>query len=313
MSLGCYITPTAVLKEEETEARCSTIERDQDRDPRLHIFNAQNHHRMKSPVKVIINGIDLYFIDSGTPSHKVVVFVHGFPFSHEMWKQQIDLLEKDYRVIAYDLRGHGTSGIGDGQYTLEFFVDDLIGLLDHLRIERAILCGLSIGGYIALRAVERNPERVEGLILCDTQSEADSNEARLKRAATIRTVKTNGVNAYAEGLVKAVFAPQSITAKAEAVKRIKETIQSNSSLGICGTLLALAVRTDTTASLPNIKVPTLILVGEHDTVTPPRTSQEMHDKIPNSEFHVISNAAHMSNLENPGEFDRYLLDFLKRL
>ncbi len=256
--------------------------------------------------------IDLYFIDSGNPSQKAIVFIHGFPFSHEMWNQQIDLLKKNYRVIAYDLRGHGSSGIGDGQYAFELFVDDLIGLLDHLKIGRAVLCGLSIGGYIVLRAVERSPERVEGLILCDTQSEADSDEAKIKRAASIKAVKTDGVNAYAEGFVKAVFAPQSITAKTEVVKRIKEIIQSNSSLGICGTLLALAGRTDTTASLPSVKVPTLILVGEHDTITPPRASQEMHDKIPNSEFHVISNAAHMSNLENPDEFDKYVLDFLKK-
>jgi 3-oxoadipate enol-lactonase len=264
-------------------------------------------------MKVVINGIDLYFTDSGTPSRKTIVFIHGFPFSHETWDRQVDLLEMDYRVIAYDLRGHGNSGIGDGQYALEFFVDDLIGLLDHLKIGRAVLCGLSIGGYIALRAVERSPERVEGLILCDTQSEADSNEARLRRAATIRAVKTNGVNAYAEELVEALFAPQSITAKDEVVKKIIETIQSNSSLGICGTLLALAGRTDTTASIPSVKVPTLILVGEHDKVTPPLASQKMHDKIPNSEFHIIPNAAHMSNLENPDEFDKYLLDFLKRL
>jgi 3-oxoadipate enol-lactonase len=228
-----------------------------------------------------------------------------------MWNQQIDLLKNDYRMIAYDLRGHGSSGVGDGQYAFEFFIDDLIGLLDFLKIGRATLCGLSIGGYIALRAVERNPERVEGLILCDTQSEPDSNEAKLRRAASIKAVKTNGVNAYAEGLVKALFAPQSISTKADVVERIKETIRSNSSLGICGTLLALAGRTDTTTSLPGIKVPTCIIVGEHDTITPPRVSQEMHDKIPNSEFHVISNAAHMSNLENPEAFNKHLFDFLK--
>lgn len=263
-------------------------------------------------MKAAINALDLYFIDSGNPSQRAIVFIHGFPFTHEMWNQQIDLLKEDYRVIAYDLRGHGSSGIGDGQYAFEFFVDDLIGLLDHLKVGKAVLCGLSIGGYIALRAVERIPERVEGLILCDTQSEADSDEAKIKRAASIKAIKTNGVNAYAEGLVKAVFAPQSITTKAEVVKRVKEIVQSNSSLGICATLLALAGRTDTTASLPSVKVPTLILVGEHDTIAPPRASQEMHNKIPNSEFHVISNAAHMSNLENPDEFDKYVLDFLKR-
>jgi 3-oxoadipate enol-lactonase len=260
-----------------------------------------------------INGIDSYFIDAGNPTAQPVVLIHGFPFSHEMWNQQIELLKKDYRVIAYDVRGHGRSGVADGQYTIEFFVDDLIGLMDHLKIEKAVICGLSMGGYVALRAVERNPERLQALILCDTQSIADSNEGKLKRAASIRSIRTNGVNAFAEGFVKAVFAPASLSTKLDKVEMITKIIQSNSSLGICGTLLALAARTDTTASLTGINVPTLILVGEHDALTPPRASQEMNEKIPNSEFHIIANAAHMSNLENPEAFDGHLRNFLANL
>src|SRR2546427_11481610 len=102
-------------------------------------------------MNVSINGIDSYFIDAGDPTAQPVVLIHGFPFSHEMWNQQIELLKKDYRVIAYDVRGHGRSGVADGQYTIEFFVDDLIGLMDHLKIEKAVMCGLSMGGYVALR------------------------------------------------------------------------------------------------------------------------------------------------------------------
>ena len=258
-------------------------------------------------------GVNCYYVDAGDPAATAVVLIHGFPFSHEMWNQQIELLRRDYRVIAYDLRGHGRSGVAEGQYTLEFFVDDLIGLMDHLKITRAVLCGLSMGGYVALRAVERNPERVEGLILCDTQSAADSNEAKIKRAASINAVRTNGVNGYAEGFVKAVFAPANLSAKADKVAMITKIIESNSSLGICGTILALAGRTETTSSLPGIKVPTLILVGESDAVTPPSASQEMHEKIPDSAFHIIANAAHMSNLENPEIFNGYLLSFLANL
>jgi 3-oxoadipate enol-lactonase len=263
-------------------------------------------------MKTTINGIDLCFTESGNPSRNAIVLIHGFPFSHESWDEQIDLLKEDYRVIAYDLRGHGSSGVGDGQYAFEFFVDDLFGLLDHLRIGSAILCGLSIGGYIALRAVERNPERVEGLILSDTQSGPDSNEAKLRRGATVNAIKANGVDAYAEGLVKALFAPTSFTTRPDVVKRIKETVRSTSPVGICGTLLALAGRTDTTLSLPGIRVPTCIIVGEHDTITPRRLSEEMHGKIPDSEFHVISDAAHMSNLENPDAFNKYLIEFLRK-
>ena len=264
-------------------------------------------------MKAVVNGCEIFYIDAGISKAAPIILIHGFLFSHEMCDPQIEALQKRFRVIAYDLRGHGKSGIGDGQYTLEFFVDDLIGLLDHLGIERAVLCGLSMGGYIALRAVERNPERVRGLILADTQSKADSNEAKLRRAAGIKSVKAIGVKAYAESSIKSVFTPQTLANNDDVVERIRRIIQSNSSLGICGALLALASRTDTTESLAGIKAPTLILVGEHDASTPPSASQEMHNKIPNSEIHVIPHAAHLSNLENSEEFNKHLLDFLGRL
>lgn len=264
-------------------------------------------------MKAVVNGGEIFYVDVGVSKATPIVLIHGFPFSHELWDPQIQVLQKRLRVVAYDLRGLGKSGVGDGQYTLELFVDDLLGLLDHLKIERAVLCGLSMGGYIALRAVERNPERVWGLILADTQAKPDSNEAKLKRAAAIKSVKANGVKAYAEGFVKSVFAPQTFANNKAAVEKIRRIIQSNSSLGICGALLALASRTETTEALSGIKVPTLILVGEHDALTPPSASQEMRNKIPNSEIHVIPNAAHMSNLENSKEFNKQLLDFLGRL
>ena len=264
-------------------------------------------------MKTEINGNEVYYIDVGPRDGMPVIFVHGFPFSHEMWKTQIELLQEKYRVIAYDLRGHGKSGVSEGQFVLEFLVDDLIGLLDHLRITKAVVCGLSMGGYITLRTVERNPERVLALVLADTQAKADSNEAKLKRAASIKSVKTAGVNSYAESFVKNVFTAESIVNQTEAVKNITRIIQSNSAIGICGALLALVSRTNTTQALAKIKVPTLILVGEQDTLTPPSASKEMHAAIPNSELQIIPNAAHMSNLERPDEFNKYLTSFLSNL
>ena len=261
---------------------------------------------------VLVNGTRLYYTDTGDKkSTNTITLIHGFPFNHEMWNPQIELLKKNHRVIAYDIRGHGKSEVGDGQYSIELFVDDLIGLLDHLGIERTIICGLSMGGYIALRAVERNPERFKALVLCDTSSLADSNEAKLKRVTSIKTIKNVGLDVFAEGFVKAVFSPKSLSAQISAVKIIKNMILSNSELGICGTLLALAGRTDTTDSLSKIKIPTLILVGENDNVTPLKLSQLMQENIPNSDFHVIKDAAHMSNLENTDEFNQHLLNFLK--
>ncbi len=261
----------------------------------------------------VINDTPLDYTESGPADGPPVVLIHGFPFSQEMWAPQIGDLSKRHRVIAYDVRGHGKSPPGDGQYTLEFFVDDLIGLLDHLKIDRTIVCGLSMGGYIALRAIERNPERIRALVLCDTRSEADSNEAKLKRAAAIKLVRKHGTALFAEGFVNSIFAPETFRSNPDAVAMIKRTIQASPPAGICGTLLALASRTDTTGGLPRIAVPTLILVGDQDALTPPAAAEAMHGKIPRSELRVIPGAGHMSNLENPQEFNKRLLDFLARV
>jgi len=263
-------------------------------------------------MKAEINGAEIFYTDTGDKSATPIVLIHGFPFNSDMWRPQIDLLKDSYRVITYDVRGHGRSDVGDGQYTLEMFVDDLIALLDYLQLEKVVLCGLSMGGYIALRAVERNPERCHALILSDTTSNADSNEAKLRRAASIKTIKSTGARPYAEEFPKAVLSPHTFLKGSGVVETVKSMIQSNSTLGICGALLAMAARTETTPSLPKISVPTLILVGREDKTTPPELSEKMHQLIPNSELQIVSNAAHLSNLENPEEFNTHLHNFLTR-
>ena len=260
-----------------------------------------------------INSNPIYYIDEGKPDAMPVIFLHGFPFNHEMWKAQVELVSKEHRAIAYDIRGHGKSYIGEAQFTIEHHVDDLIALLDHLKIEKTVIVGLSMGGYIVLRALERNPERFRAAVLCDTKSEPDADAGKLKRFEGMKGVREHGSEVFGEAFAKNVFAPESFTTKPEAVAFIKNIIKATPSLSIAGTLLALAARTDTTPSLSNIKIPTLILVGEKDVTTPPANSQSMHEKIAGSELHIIPNAAHMSNLENPEAFNRHLLSFLKRV
>ena len=263
-------------------------------------------------MEVLVNGINLFYSESGKPDAPVIVFLHGFPFDHTMWREQVSVCESTHRIITYDQRGHGRSSAGDGQYLFEFFVDDLFGLLDHLRISQAILCGLSMGGYTALRAYERAPDRIKGLILCDTRSEPDSNEAKLKRAANLRTIQKEGIPAFAEGFLKAIFAPSSFTNKPAVVDQIRRIILANPLAGIKGTLIALATRTDTTPVLSRIQTPTLIMVGDQDSVTPPAAAKMMHERIKGSRLAVISGAGHMSNLENPVEFNDHLRDYLDK-
>jgi pimeloyl-ACP methyl ester carboxylesterase len=267
-------------------------------------------------MKATINNCLHRYIDVGSPSSVPVIFIHGFPFSHRMWNfpgGQVEALSATNRVIAYDIRGHGESEVGTGHYSIELFVDDLYALMDHLSIPKAILCGLSMGGYIALRAVERNPERVLGLVLCDTKSEGDSNEAKVKRANSIKFVKANGMKFYAQDYVKIVFAQASFDKHAEAVKMIQSIVERTAPLSIFGSLLALAGRTDTTASLPMIKCPALVLVGEKDTVTPVAAAQILADNIQGAEMAVIPGAGHLSNMENPPEFNKHLVQFISKI
>jgi pimeloyl-ACP methyl ester carboxylesterase len=228
-----------------------------------------------------------------------------------MWRNQIQALKRSYRVVSFDLRGQGGSLAGDGQFTLEFLVDDLIALLNKLGVERAILCGLSMGGYVALRAIERNTDRVSGLILCDTRSEADTNEGKLARSATIKAINKDGVKTFARRFLKDALSERSLS-NPRLVTAATKIIGNNKPLGLRGTLLALAGRTDTTSFLPRINVPTLIMVGDADKITSPDCSRRMYSLIQNSELRLVAGAGHLSNMENSTDFNAYLMDFLDR-
>jgi 3-oxoadipate enol-lactonase len=257
-----------------------------------------------------INGHKLNYTVKGSDTGLPVVFIHGFPFSHRMWDPQLAALPPRFRGIAYDIRGHGLSEPGDGQFSIEFFVDDLISLLDYLDAKQVVLCGLSMGGYITLRAVERHPKRFKAMILCDTRSEADTNEGKIKRAETISAIKSSGVYAFAEGFLKLVLAPETFENHPVVADKVRGMIVTNSPRGVCGTLLALAGRTDTTPALKKMNIPALILVGENDVLTPPADAEKLQAQLPNAELHIVPHAAHMSNLENIPFFNERMLAFL---
>lgn len=264
-------------------------------------------------MRITLPSHSLFYVEEGNPAGLPVVFLHGFPFSHWIWRGQLTAVGSFCRAIAYDLKGHGLSDIGSGLYTIEAHVDDLIGVLNALRIKQAVVVGLSMGGYVALRALEREPDRFRGAVLCDTRSEADSTEAKLRRFAGIAAVQQEGSRTFADAFVKSIFAPPSLTNRSEEVAAIHRIISRTPAVSIAGTLLALAARTDTTPSLGKIRVPALILVGENDAITPPADARMMHERIPGSELHVIAGAGHMSNLENPDAFNGHLLPFLKKI
>ncbi len=153
-------------------------------------------------MEALINGSHLHYEEAGDQDGMPVLFLHGFPFSHEMWKQQTETVSKKYRAIAYDIKGHGLSDVGDGQYTIEGHVDDLFALLDHLHLDRVVIVGSSMGGYIGLRALERNQDRFSAAVLCDTKSEADTPEGKLRRFTGMVEVKKTGSQQFADAFLK---------------------------------------------------------------------------------------------------------------
>jgi 3-oxoadipate enol-lactonase len=264
-------------------------------------------------MKVSINGFGIEYSLEGPESGLPVVFIHAFPMSKEMWAPQVDALKNEYRVLTYDVRGHGQSDIGTGQYTIEFCVDDLVGLLDHLNLMKVVVVGLSMGGYIALRAIERHPDRFRAAVLCNTRSEPDTNEAKIKRSADIKVIQTLGMRRITEFFLPKFFHDRTFTTNPDIIKFAKTIIGKNNPTGVTGMLLALAARTDTTPSLAKIRMPVLLIAGEFDQLTPPAVIASIHQKIPGAVIHTVPGAAHYSNLENSEVFNTSVINFLETL
>ncbi|MDZ7625740.1 MAG: alpha/beta hydrolase [Ignavibacteriaceae bacterium] len=259
-------------------------------------------------MKKIINDLSVYL--SGNNESKTILFVHGFPFDHTMWQTQVDEFSKDYKCVSYDIRGLGESPAGDGQFTMESFVDDLETILDELKLNRPILCGLSMGGYISLRALERIQEKFSAAILCDTRSEADNNEGKLKRAAGIKRINKEGLAPFAKDFITNCFGEDFKQNRKEVFQNIIEKSSQFNPVGVKGGLLAMLSRSDTTMNLGKINIPTLLICGEQDTLTPPPVMKDMFHKINKAEFVEIPNAGHMTPIENPQMVNKAIRDFL---
>lgn len=261
---------------------------------------------------ILANGINVSYLEEGASSGVPLIFIHGFPFNKEMWSSQVTVLSEGHRCIAYDVRGHGDSEAGGAQFSIPQFADDLFSFMDALKINKAVMVGLSMGGYIALHAIKKNPARIAGLLLCDTQCASDTQEGRDKRKKTIAFIQKNGLEVYTEESLKNLFAPASFQSKKAEVLFIRNTILKTRPENICLTLQALADRAETCSVLEKITVPVLILVGKEDKITSPEVAEKMHRLIDKSELQIIENAGHLSNLENPEQFNRHVKSFLSK-
>ena len=259
-----------------------------------------------------VNKFNLSYDDLGE-GNTPIIFLHGFPFDKTMWNNQLEFLKKSFRLIACDIRGFGKSTDESSTLSIDLFADDLIQFMDALQIDKAIVCGLSMGGFIALNAQKRYPTRFEALILCDTQCIADTVEVKAKRYKTIDEIKMNGVTNFNEGFIKNVFHKDSINNKKELVEQLRAVVFANSQHIISEGLRVLANRSETCSTLSEIKTPTLIICGREDEVTPLIQSEFINKNIKQSIIEIIENAGHVSNLEQPQVFNKHISNFLAML
>jgi pimeloyl-ACP methyl ester carboxylesterase len=244
-----------------------------------------------------------------------VVLLHGFPLSRAMWVEQISSLGAIYRVIAPDLRGHGESPAPEGVYTIDAMADDVIETLDRLAIpEPIVLGGLSLGGYVALSIILRYPERVRALLLMDTQAGADSMEAAAGREVTAQTVlEANSAAPIVDTMVSRLFSPVFREERPERVEPLRTVMLQTTPRGIAGVLRGMAKRPDRRGDLGKIAVPTLVMVGADDVITPPAVAKSLAEAIPGAQLEVIAGAGHMAPYENPSVANGVILRFLQSL
>jgi pimeloyl-ACP methyl ester carboxylesterase len=216
-------------------------------------------------------------------------------------------------VVRFDDRGFGGSPAGDSLLTMERIADDGAALLDHLGIARAAVVGCSMGGYAALAMVRRHPDRLRGLVLQDTRAGADSEEARKDRALLAEKTLREGARAALDAFLPKLLGDTTRSERPQVVERIRERILATSPRGIANALQGLGARGDSFPTLREVRVPTLVVCGAEDVITPVAESEAMQRALPGSRLEVIARAGHLSNLENPEAYNSVLTDFLARL
>ncbi len=239
-----------------------------------------------------------------------LLLIHGFPLDRSLWAHQVATL-KGWRRIAADLRGCGGSDAPADGYSMAAYADDLAGLLDRLGVRKAVVAGLSMGGYVAFELLRRHRDRVMGLILADTRAEADTAEGRRGREELMDVARQQGTGAVAERMLPRLLGRTSHRTQPDLSRQVVEMASRSSVAGIVGALTAMRDRSDSTPLLPTIGVPTLVVVGEEDDLTPARLSRAMTSAIPSAAMTTIAGAGHLSPLEAPSAVSRVMAEFLE--
>ncbi len=257
----------------------------------------------------VINGMTLGCDLEGTGP--AVLLLHAFPLNRRMWAPQQEALRGEARILAVDFRGFGESDLSPGPYSLEDLAEDVLGLAHSLGITSAVVVGLSMGGYVAFRLVERAPEFVRALVLADTRAEADTPEGRAGRLVLAERAQREGLAAL-EQFLRGLFGPTTRASRPEVVALLRQIIGDPPGEALAGALRALADRPDSRPLLAAITAPTLVLVGEEDGLTTPESAHVIADGIRGARLVVLPQAGHLSNLETPEAFNRELVALVRQ-
>lgn len=235
--------------------------------------------------------ISLFYEEMGTGLP--VIFLHGYPLNHLIWQPVINGLEDSARLILPDLRGHGKSPVPEGVYSMDLIARDLVGFMDDQKIDKAILVGHSMGGYVSLAFTKAYPDRLAGLGLVATQARSDSPEKKKGRMDSIQLVRSLGISPIVESMIP------KLTSRADLHDILSAIMSSSTPTGIIGALQGIAEREDLTSWLENIVVPVVIIAGKNDMIVPIERAEEMTALIPNSWLVMIKEAGHMPMMETP--------------
>jgi len=262
-------------------------------------------------MKVTANGISMHYMLEGPESAPVITLSHSLATDLTMWEPQMESLLASYRVLRYDTRGHGKTSVPRGHYSLEMLAEDVLGLLQALGIRKTAFMGISMGGMIGQVLGLKAPDLIEALILCDTSSRIPE-EAKPVWNERIETVQSKGMESQVESTIERWFTPPFREERPEVVEKIVAMIRATSPLGYIG--CGHAIRDlNLTDKIPDIRVPTLIIVGEDDPGTPVSASRVIHEKIKGSELVILKSAAHLSNIEQAEAFNKAVLGFLAKI
>ncbi|MDD5284895.1 MAG: alpha/beta hydrolase [Desulfuromonadaceae bacterium] len=263
-------------------------------------------------MKADLNGITIAYSDRG--KGLPLLLIHGFPLCRNMWRPQAEALAKaGCRVITPDLRGFGESKLASENVSMDLYADDIVALLDHLRIDKAVVGGMSMGGYVLLNLMERYPDRVAAPIFIVTKAGGDDDAGKARRTALAEASRLQGILPVAEAFRNLLFAPATLIDNPELVDNVFGWVRATDPLAAAAALIAMRERKDCVSLLGGISQPALVIGADQDLAIPVENARIIAEGLQDADLCILHGGGHMVNLEQPEGFNEAILEFIAGL